>query len=300
MDPHNVHTLQTGDTPPFCGGESHFSRPRVMAIVNCTPDSFYVPHRTPGPEEALRRALEAEAAGADIVDFGAEASGPGSVYIDEKEELRRLLPALRLFRKHSSLPVSVDTRKASVARSALDEGADIVNDISALKDPEMIPLCAERGAGVVVMHGEGSGFAFRRGTGDLLTEVRNFLLTAARRAEAGGISKEKIIMAPGYGFGKSTEENLLLLSRLAEIRFGDDPLRVGLSRKRFIGDLTRRDAEGRLAGTLAANAAALMRGADIIRVHDVAPAADLAAVIGALRDFEREHAESREWPGITK
>jgi dihydropteroate synthase len=260
-----------------------------MAIVNCTPDSFYVPHRSPDPEDALRRALAAEAGGADIVDFGAEASGPGSVYVDETEELRRLLPALRLFRKRSSLPVSVDTRKASVARAALEEGADIINDISALRDPGMIPLCAGRGAAVVVMHGEGLGFGPGLGTGDLPEAVRNFLLAAARRAEAGGIPKEKIILDPGFGFGKSTEENLLLLSRLAEIRRGDYPLLVGLSRKRFIGDLTRRNAEDRLAGTLAANAAALLRGADIIRVHDAAPAADLAAVAGALRGFEREY-----------
>jgi dihydropteroate synthase len=278
---------------PLSGGAFlDFSRPRVMAIVNCTPDSFYVPHRTPGPEDALHRALEAEADGADILDFGAEASGPGSVYIGEEEELRRLIPPLRLFRKQSSLPVSVDTRKASVARAALDEGADIINDISALRDPGMIPLCAERGAAVVVMHGEGLGFGARGGAGDLMTELRNFLLEAARRAEAGGIPKERIILDPGFGFGKSTEENLLLLCRLAEIRFGDYPLLVGLSRKRFIGDLTHRDAEDRLPGTLAANAAALIKGADIIRVHDAAPAADLAAIVGALRDFEREYTES--------
>ncbi|MDR2662067.1 MAG: dihydropteroate synthase [Treponema sp.] len=279
------------DNPPQAlplpgGALLDFSRPRVMAIVNCTPDSFYVPHRTPDPEDALRRALEAEAGGADIVDFGAEASGPGSVYVGEEEELRRLMPALRLFRRHSSLPVSIDTRKASVARAALDEGADIINDISALQDPGMIPLCAGRGAAVVVMHGEGLGFGARGGAGDLVGELRNFLLAAVRRAEAGGIPGEKIIIDPGFGFGKSTEENLLLLARLAEIRFGDYPLLVGLSRKRFIGTLTRRDAEDRLPGTLAANAAALMKGADIIRVHDAAPAADLAAVAGALRYFE--------------
>jgi dihydropteroate synthase len=271
-----------------------FSRPRIMAIVNCTPDSFYAPLRSPTPEDAAHRALAAEEEGADIIDFGAEASGPGSLYIDETEEKRRLIPALRLFRRQSSLPVSVDTRKASVARAALDEGADIINDISALGDPAMIPLCACRGAAVVMMHGEGLGFASSGNPPeDLLKTVRSFLLSSARRAEEGGIPKERIIIDPGFGFGKSTEENLLMLARLAEIRCGDYPLLVGLSRKRFTGSLTRREAKDRLAGTLAANAAALIGGADIIRVHDTGPAADLAAAIGVLRGFERDHAESR-------
>lgn len=287
-----------------------FSRPLVMAIVNCTPDSFYPKSRTFSPEEAAEKALEAAAEGADIIDFGAESTRPGSVYIDAAEESRRLIPSLRLFRRHSTLPVSVDTRKAGVAREALDEGADIINDISALgDDPEMPGLCAKRGAAVVLMHGAaemrqtgavadntavpaGNGGIGKPDTGEPGTEpavvgvVRHFLGAAAERARAAGISGDKIILDPGFGFGKTTEENLALLNWLATMDGGHYPLLVGLSRKRFIGASIGREPgkpEAYLAGTLAANAAALFGNADIIRVHDTAAAVDLVRLFAALR-----------------
>jgi dihydropteroate synthase len=266
-----------------------FSRPRIMSIVNCTPDSFYAPSRSPLPEEAAERALKAAAEGADIIDFGAESSRPGSAYIDAAEELRRLLPALRLFRRQSNLPVSVDTRKAAVAGAALDEGADIINDISALRDdPAMTGLCAERGAVVVLMHMRGNSAAFSAppAGSDAAAEVGQFLLDAAEKALAAGIAREKIILDPGIGFGKSSAENLFILNRLAEICPGDYPLLVGLSRKNCIGEVTGRVPADRLAGTLAANAAALFGGADIIRVHDTAPALDLVKVFQAIAGGE--------------
>jgi dihydropteroate synthase len=258
-----------------------FSRPRIMSIVNCTPDSFYEKSRTPSPEEAAERALAAEAEGADIVDFGAESSRPGSLYIDAEEELRRLIPALRLFRRQSALPLSVDTRKALTAKAALDEGADIINDISALRDdPELAALCARRGAAVVLMHGAAEG----QGASALsIGEIRAFLEKAAAAAEAAGIPRNRIILDPGIGFGKSPQDNLNIISRLAEIGCEDYPLLIGLSRKRFIGAVTGREAADRLAGTLAANAAAILGGADIIRVHDTAPALDLVKILVALR-----------------
>jgi dihydropteroate synthase len=244
-----------------------------MAIVNCTPDSFYAPSRSSRPEEAAERALAAAAEGADIIDFGAESSRPGSTVLDEAEELARLLPALRLFRRQSAMPVSVDTRKAAVARAALDEGADIINDISALQDdPAMPGLCADRGAVVVLMHA---------GAGDA-GEVGQFLRNAAKKALSCGIGREKIILDPGIGFGKTSAENLFILNRLAEICPGDYPLLVGLSRKSFIGAVTGRTAEERLAGTVAANAAALLGGADIIRVHDTGAALDLIKMFQAI------------------
>ena len=261
----------------------HFSRPLVMSIVNCTPDSFYAKSRCSGPEEAAERALAAESDGADIVDFGAESTRPGAVNVDEEEELRRLIPALERFRRQSSLPISVDTRRASVARAALDAGADIINDVSSLSDNAMIPLCAEKKAGVVLLHGLSMAVQpVKKNMGNYICAIRRFFTEAAEKAVMGGIEKNYIILDPGIGFNKSTEDNIALLNLLARIRPGDYPLLVGFSRKRFIGDLTGRKTEERLAGTIAANALALLGGADIIRVHDTAAAVDTIKVTSAV------------------
>ncbi|MDR2073519.1 MAG: dihydropteroate synthase [Spirochaetaceae bacterium] len=273
------------------GARVDFSRPRIMSIVNCTPDSFYPPSRALSPEEAAERALAAAEAGADIIDFGAESTRPGSVYIDGDEELRRLIPALRLFRRRSALPVSVDTRKALVARAALDEGAQILNDISALEDDSELPgLCARYGAGVVLMHGakeaRGAGSPGSCGPEDL----RVFFRSAVRRALDAGIGQDKIILDPGIGFGKSTGDNLRVLACLAEIGFEDYPLLIGFSRKRFIRDLTGRSTEDALPGTLVVGALAILGGADIIRVHDTAPALDLVKIMAGLRQAAGEKA----------
>lgn len=260
-----------------------FSRPLVMSIVNCTPDSFYKPSRTSAPEEAAERALAAEAEGADIVDFGAESTRPGAVTVDDEEEIRRLIPALRSFRRQSSLPVSVDTRKAAVARLALDEGADIINDVSSFSDRAMIGLCKERKAAVVLMHGMSAAGTDSKSEKDLyVRKIGRYLLEAAEKAVSFGIEKNKIMLDPGIGFNKSTIDNLFLLNRLATIGAGDYPLLIGLSRKRFIGDLTGREPEERLAGTITANVLALVNGADIIRVHDTAAAVDMVKVLDAV------------------
>ena len=261
----------------------NFSRPLVMSVVNCTPDSFFPPSRTAGPEEAAEAALKAEAEGADIVDFGAESTRPGAGFVDEEEEIRRLIPALRSFRRRSALPLSVDTRRAAVARLALDEGADIINDISAFADPAMIPLCTERKAALVIMHGYTVTPA--AAGSDIAENVGSFLIKAAEKAAAGGIAKEKIIIDPGFGFGKSTAENSLLLNRLAIMDRGDYPLLVGVSHKRFIGEITGRETEERLGGTLAASVIAILRGADIIRAHDTTYTADMLQMLKALDCF---------------
>ena len=259
----------------------YLSKPLIMSVINRTPDSFYPPSRTFTPKEAAERALEAESEGADIVDFGAESSRPGSIAIDEEEEIRRLIPALHLFRRRSSLPVSVDTQKTAVARLALDEGADIINNVSPFPDKGMLELCAERKAVLVLMH-QGAG-----------QNVRSFLLNMAEKAIEKGIKKNKIILDPGFGFGKSTEENISLLNLLETIKHEDYPLLVGLSHKRFIGEITGREAEERLAGTIAANVLAVMGGADIIRVHDTAAAIDLVKVTTALKAAKREIRQGR-------
>jgi dihydropteroate synthase len=280
----------------------NFSGPcLVMAIVNCNDDSFYAPSRAQA-QDAVDMALAAEEAGADIIDFGGESTRPGSSYIDADEEIRRVIPVIEAFRKRSRLPVSVDTRKAVVARQSLDAGADIINDISALEDDkDMASLCAEKNATVVLMHMKGNPQNMQNAPhyDDVFSEVTEYLLSAAERAMAAGIKRENIILDPGFGFGKSTADNLCLLARLAEIRERGYPLLAGLSRKSFIGEITGQDTRRvsdagrqgaghqdvfeRLAGTLAANAVAIMAGADIIRLHDAKEGSDLAKLLYAVK-----------------
>jgi len=268
------------------GASLDFSGPAlVMAIVNCNDDSFYAPSRALG-HEAVEKALAAEGEGASIVDFGAESSRPGAGYISAEEELARLLPVIEAFRKRSSLPVSVDTRKAVVAGAVLDAGADIINDISGLQgDPALARTCAERGAAVVLMHKKGVPLTMQENPyyEDLAGELRSWFKLAVERAVGAGIAPEKIILDPGIGFGKSLRDNLEILKSLVEILGKDYPVLIGLSRKSFIGEITGRSGVERLAGTLAANAAAIIGGANIIRVHDVKEHADLAKILFALR-----------------
>jgi dihydropteroate synthase len=253
-----------------------------MAIVNRTEDSFYPKSRAGSPEAAAERALAAAEAGAAIIDFGGESTRPGAAYVPAEEEIRRIIPAIRAFRRHSPLPVSVDTRKAEVARLALEAGADMINDISALKDdPAMGPLCAEWKAAVVLMHKKGIPLNMQDEPryADVVREVSAYLAGAAERAGSWGIAADHIILDPGIGFGKRLRDNLDLLARLEEIRGLGYPILLGLSRKSFIGELTGRESGERLAGTMAANTWGLIAGAKILRVHDVAETADLIKVI---------------------
>jgi dihydropteroate synthase len=267
------------------GRQLDFSGPcLVMAIVNCNGDSFYAPSRA-SAEQAAEMALKAAEDGASIIDFGGESTRPGAEYVDEEEELRRVIPVIEFFRRSSSLPVSVDTRKAAVATAALDAGADIINDISALEDdPLMLSLCAERGAPVILMHKKGVPADMQNAPsyGDVVAETDAYLRSRTEAAVRGGIPKDRIILDPGIGFGKRLEDNLALVNRLAEIGGNDYPVLMALSRKSFIGEITGREACGRLAGTIAANAAAVMRGADIIRVHDVKEGVDLVKMLFAI------------------
>lgn len=305
----------TGRPPlPLPGGRTlDFSGPAlIMAIVNCNEDSFYPASRALS-DKAVEMALRAEKEGAAIIDFGGESTRPGSSYISEEEEISRVIPVIKAFRTASRLPVSVDTRKAAVARKALEAGADIINDISGLSDdPAMAAVCAASGAAVVIMHKKGDPRTMQESPhyGNFVREVHAWLMDAADKARAAGIPAEKIILDPGIGFGKSLDNNLEILRRLAEICGKEYPVLIGLSRKRFLGEIaglrraargTEQDAarggaelpaetfpaekppEERLAGTLAANGAAILGGADIIRVHDVKEHRDLAEVLFALR-----------------
>lgn len=258
-------------------------RPLVMGIVNITPDSFFGESRRPDPIQAAERAAALVGEGADILDFGAESTRPGSAAIEPGEEKRRLIPAIKEFRKISSAFLSIDTRHAEVASAALDAGADIINDISALADPAMASVIAAGGAGAVLMHMRGDPSTMQENPvyGDCAAEVRDFLLAAARKALDSGVSPEGIVLDPGIGFGKLLSHNLDLLERLYLLTESEYPVLVGLSRKRFVGELTGKAVEGRLAGSLGAACAAWAAGADIFRVHDVAATRDALLVFSA-------------------
>jgi dihydropteroate synthase len=256
------------------GGELLLSRRvHVMGILNVTPDSFSDGGKWRETEAAFRRGLEMIDEGADVIDVGGESTRPGSDYVEADEEIRRVVPVIeRLCREKPGVVVSVDTRKAPVARPALDAGARIVNDVSALRDdPALGGLAAERGAPVILMHMKGTPRNMQKDPqyDDLLGEVRAFFEDALARAEAAGIPRSRTILDPGIGFGKRLEDNLALLNRLDEFASLGRPVLVGASRKSFIGATLDLPVEERLEGTLAATALAVARGARIIRAHDV-------------------------------
>lgn len=256
----------------------------VMGIVNATPDSFYGPSRKRSRDEAVETALRMEAEGAGIVDIGGESTRPGSEYVSEAEELERVVPVVEGLRARSGIAISVDTRKAAVAAAAAAAGADIVNDVAALRaDPAMAPLAARLGLPVVLMHMKGEPKTMQEAPAyeDCLAEVEAFLLEAARGAEAAGVAREAILLDPGIGFGKRLEDNLALLAGLDRLAGLGYPLLVGLSRKAFVGALTGRPAEGRLAGSLGAALAAYAKGARVFRVHDVAETRDALSLYHA-------------------
>lgn len=263
-------TIQT-DLPAF-----------IMGIVNVTPDSFWDQSRAQNTEAGLARALELVAAGADIIDIGGESTRPGSSYVDADEEIRRVIPLVRAIRKESGIPVSVDTRKATVMEAALDAGADICNDISALgDDPAMAPLAARAEIPVILMHMQGTPESMQDAPryADVVGEVADWLCTRAQAARAAGIAADRIIFDPGIGFGKTYEHNCALISGLAEIAGRGYPVLMALSRKSCIGQMTGRPTGDRLAGTLAANLVSVLNGATMLRVHDVAETRDSLAVL---------------------
>ena len=258
-------------------------RIRVMGVVNATPDSFSDGGRHVRPEDAVAHALRMEQEGADILDVGGESTRPGSAPVDEGEELRRVLPVVRELARRSRCLISIDTRKASVARACLDAGAHILNDVSALRDdPAMAALAAESGAGVVLMHMRGTPADMQEAPAydDVEREVGDFLRSVLAGAVAAGIPPSRIVLDPGIGFGKTLEHNLALLGASGRMqqRLGR-PLLLGLSRKRFLGAITGRGVDDRLAAGLAALSAAAMLGVRIFRVHDAKESCDAARIV---------------------
>ena len=260
-------------------------RPLLMGIVNVTPDSFSDGGRFLDPHAAVAHAWRLVEEGADLLDIGAESTRPGSIPVGEAEELHRLIPVVAAVAKAVSVPISVDTSKAAVARAALDAGAVIVNDVTALRgDTAMVDVVTQTGAGVVLMHMQGTPQTMQDAPeyGDVLEEVGAFLTERARFAMEHGIAKNQIVLDPGLGFGKVLMHNLDLLARLkAFTKFGF-PVLVGPSRKAFIGQLVEQPVQDREWGTAGAVALAVEQGANILRVHDVAAMRDVIRVAAAI------------------
>lgn len=254
----------------------------VMGVVNVTPDSFSDGGRFERPLDAAEAARRMAAEGAAIVDVGGESTRPGAAPVDEETEILRVAPVLERLR--GELPLSVDTRRAAVARKALDLGAVLVNDVTGGRDPAMLPLVAARGAGIVLMHMRGEPRTMQEAPryGDVVAEVEDFLLTRAGAAVAAGVPRDRILLDPGIGFGKALEHNLALLRALPRLAGHGWPLVVGVSRKRFLGDLTGRAVDERRDGTTAAVAIAALLGAAVLRVHDVPSARDALLVARAM------------------
>lgn len=268
-------------------GELDFSRRTlIMGILNVTPDSFYDGGRRLDPVNAITHGVAMAASGADIIDIGGESSRPGAQPVAEHEELERVLPVLQGLRREVGVPISIDTYKSKIARAALDAGADMVNDISALRfDPEMTALLTAEKVPVILMHMQGTPRTMQRQPHyeDVVREVRDFLANQLYEATDAGITPETVILDPGIGFGKTVEHNLQLLRGLPVIAALAQTLLVGVSRKTFIGKILNLDADDRLEGTLAAGVAAVLGGANILRVHDVAETCKAVRIADAIR-----------------
>jgi dihydropteroate synthase len=264
------------------------ARTYVMGVVNVTPDSFSDGGRYFGTEAAVAHGLRLAEAGADVLDVGGESTRPGSPPVSAEEEVARIVPVLEGLRARTDVPLSVDTTKAAVARAALEAGAVLVNDISGFHfDPELPRVTAEAGAACCLMHIQGTPQTMQKDPHyeDVVDEVLAFLEEGVERAVAAGVPRERVLVDPGIGFGKTLGHNLYLLRRLDELRVLGLPLLVGTSRKSFLGKLAGgKPANERLAATLGSVAAmAAVGNADFVRVHDVAEAKDALAVADALR-----------------
>ena len=262
------------------------SRPLLMAIVNATPDSFSDGGKIGTPSDAALAALEAIADGADIIDVGGESTRPGAAPVDVVTEAARVVPAIEAIRRVTDAPISVDTRHAAVAEKALAAGADIVNDVSALADAAMAEVVRASGAGLVLMHGyadHAAGAVSGKGGGDAPAEAIAFLRERLGFAEAAGIDRKCLVIDPGIGFAKSVDDNVAVLRALPEFNRLGAPVLVGLSRKRFIGEITHvMEPDARVSGSVAAMLWAVWHGASILRMHDVKAAREAIDIATAL------------------
>jgi dihydropteroate synthase len=264
---------------------SFSDRPLLMGIVNVTPDSFFDGGRFLDPQAAVAHAWRLVEEGADLLDIGGESTRPGSVPVEETEERRRLIPVVTAVAKAVSVPISVDTSKAVVAKAAIDAGAVMVNDVTALRgDPAMVDAIVVSGVGVVLMHMQGTPRTMQKSPQyhDVVEEVEDFLAERVRFALERGVAKTQIMLDPGIGFGKTLAHNLDLLAQLRTFTKLGFPLLVGPSRKGFIGELVEQSVQDRAWGTAGAVALAVEQGAHVLRVHDVAGMKDVVKVAAAI------------------
>jgi dihydropteroate synthase len=263
------------------------NRTVVMGILNVTPDSFSDGGRYVDVEQATRQGIFMAGEGADIIDIGGESSRPGAQPVSSEEELDRILPVVSRLSREMNKLISIDTVKAEVARRALEAGAHIINDISGMtRDRAMVDVVNEYTAGLVIMHMQGNPQTMQESPlyDDVVTEVSDFLCHRMDEAVKAGLNPDQIVVDPGIGFGKSLEHNLDLLRNVDVIgKKTGRPVLIGVSRKRFIGTITGREVNERLAGSLAAITYAIGRGARIIRVHDVKDSCDIARMIDTLK-----------------
>jgi dihydropteroate synthase len=254
-----------------------------MGVVNVTPDSFSDGGRYLDAQAAIAHGEELLRDGAEILDVGGESTRPGAEPVGEAEELRRVVPVVGELAREGT--VSIDTSKAAVAAAAIDAGATMLNDVTALRgDPEMAALCAERGVGVVLMHMPGDPRTMQDNPSydDVVDDVKAFLAARVELAVAAGIAEESLWLDPGIGFGKTLEHNLELLRRLGELRALGRPLVIGASRKSFIGKVDGSAVDERIGGSIASAVLAAAEGADVLRVHDVAETAQALTVANAV------------------
>ncbi|HZI50152.1 MAG TPA: dihydropteroate synthase [Pyrinomonadaceae bacterium] len=274
-------------------------RTLIMGILNVTPDSFSDGGQFLTLDTALAQAEQMIAEGADIIDVGGESTRPGGEPVSFEEEIQRVVPVIETLAKRTEVPLSVDTTKSEVARAALDAGAVIVNDISALRfDFYIADAVARAGAGLVLMHSRGTPATMHRlpPVADIMHEVTHSLRASINMAERRGVKRESIVIDPGIGFGKSQEQNLELIAKLDQLiaAFPAYPLLIGTSRKSFIGRILAGEsgspapAEDRLHGTMATITAAILKGAHIVRVHDVKVAIDTIRVAESIRDNQQQ------------
>jgi len=261
----------------------------VMGVLNVTPDSFSDGGQFYSHDLAVAHATQMIAEGADIIDIGGESTRPGSAFVSEEEELQRVIPVIERLTSQTSVPISIDTTKPSVARAALEAGAEIINDISALRfDPLIADEAARAGAGLVLMHSRGTPKTMQQlpPVDDIMSEVIGGLRESIAVAQQHGLAKESIAIDPGIGFGKTAEQNIELIAKLDQLvrEFAEFPILIGTSRKSFIGKLLDdAPADQRLHGTIASLAASVLKGAHIVRVHDVRAAVEAIKVADAVK-----------------
>lgn len=271
-------------------GALNIRTPAVMGILNVTPDSFSDGGRFDDPQVALRQAAEMAQAGAAIIDIGGESTRPGAENVSEQQELDRVVPVIESVQSVTDVPISVDTSKPGVMRAAVAAGASMINDVASLRADGALVAAAELGVPVCLMHMRGEPRTMQDDPryDDVVAEVASFLESRIEACVAAGISEERIVIDPGFGFGKTRDHNVELLANLRQLRVRERPVLVGVSRKSTLGELTGRAVDERMPASIAAAVIAVLQGADIIRAHDVRETVDALTVAQTVMEKGRK------------